>query len=61
MKHAVSALAGLYGLLLFFDLSVLLWVLLLSALCYLVLILSRHSSSRGLFLSLVILSYLLTG
>lgn len=61
VKHAVSALAGLYGLLLFFDLSVLLWVLLLSALCYLVLVLSRHSSSRGLFLSLVILSYLLTG
>ncbi|KAM4562979.1 protein-serine O-palmitoleoyltransferase porcupine-like isoform 2-T2 [Odontesthes bonariensis] len=38
-----------------------LWVLLLSVLCYLVLLLSRHSSSRGLFLSAGILVYLLIG
>ncbi|XP_072223440.1 protein-serine O-palmitoleoyltransferase porcupine-like isoform X2 [Leuresthes tenuis] len=60
VKHAMSVLSGLYGLFLFFELHVL-WVLLLSVLCYLVLLLSRHSSSRGLFLSAVILVYLLIG
>ena len=60
VKHAVSVLSGIYGLFLFFELHVL-WVLLLSVLCYLVLLLSRHSSSRGLFLSAVILVYLLIG
>lgn len=60
VKHVVSVLAGMYGLFLFFELHML-WVLLLSALCYLVLLLSRHSSSRGLFLSVVILIYLLIG
>ncbi|XP_035511765.1 protein-serine O-palmitoleoyltransferase porcupine-like [Morone saxatilis] len=59
-KHVTSVLAGMYGLFLFFELHML-WVLLLSALCYLVLLLSRHSSSRGLFLSVVILIYLLIG
>lgn len=61
VKHWVSALAGLCGLLLFFQPVVLLWVLLLAVLCYLLLFLSRQSSSRGPFLSLVILVYLLTG
>ncbi|XP_068454478.1 protein-serine O-palmitoleoyltransferase porcupine-like [Clinocottus analis] len=60
VKHVVSALSGIYGLFLFFELHML-WVLLLSALCYLVLLLSQHSSSRGLFLSVVILIYLLVG
>ncbi|XP_058500215.1 protein-serine O-palmitoleoyltransferase porcupine-like [Solea solea] len=60
LKHVVSVLVGMYGLFLFFELHML-WVLLLSALCYLVLLLTRHSSSRGLFLSLVILIYLLIG
>ncbi|XP_054465122.1 protein-serine O-palmitoleoyltransferase porcupine-like [Anoplopoma fimbria] len=60
VKHVVSVLSGIYGLFLFFELH-LLWVLLLSALCYLVLLLSRHSSSRGVFLSVVILVYLLVG
>ncbi|XP_041860799.1 protein-serine O-palmitoleoyltransferase porcupine-like isoform X2 [Melanotaenia boesemani] len=60
VKHAVSALAGMYGLFLFFELHML-WVLLLGVLCYLILLLSRHSSSRGLFLSAVILVYLLIG
>uniref|UniRef100_A0A3Q1G6B7 Porcupine O-acyltransferase like n=1 Tax=Acanthochromis polyacanthus TaxID=80966 RepID=A0A3Q1G6B7_9TELE len=60
VKHVVSVLAGMYGLYLFFELHML-WVLLLSALCYLVLLLSRHSSSRGIFLSAVILIYLLMG
>ncbi|KAL7398048.1 hypothetical protein ABVT39_003459 [Epinephelus coioides] len=60
VKHVVSVLAGMYGLFLFFELHML-WVLLLSVLCYLILLLSRHSSSRGLFLSIVILIYLLIG
>ncbi|KAK1897811.1 Protein-serine O-palmitoleoyltransferase porcupine [Dissostichus eleginoides] len=60
VKHVVSVLAGVYGLFLFFQLHML-WVLLLSVLCYLVLLLSRHSSSRGVFLSVVILIYLLVG
>uniref|UniRef100_A0A671TPL3 Porcupine O-acyltransferase n=1 Tax=Sparus aurata TaxID=8175 RepID=A0A671TPL3_SPAAU len=60
VKHVTSVLTGMYGLFLFFELHML-WVLLLSVLCYLVLLLSRHSSSSGLFLSVVILIYLLTG
>uniref|UniRef100_A0AAQ5XSI8 Porcupine O-acyltransferase like n=1 Tax=Amphiprion ocellaris TaxID=80972 RepID=A0AAQ5XSI8_AMPOC len=60
VKHVVSVLAGMYGLFLFFELHML-WVLLLSVLCYLILLLSRHSSSRGIFLSAVILIYLLIG
>lgn len=60
VKHVASLLLGMYGLFLFFEVHML-WVLLLSALCYLVLLLSRHSSSRGLFLSAVILAYLLIG
>uniref|UniRef100_G3PH50 Porcupine O-acyltransferase like n=1 Tax=Gasterosteus aculeatus aculeatus TaxID=481459 RepID=G3PH50_GASAC len=60
LKHSVSALSGIYCLFLFFELHML-WVLLLCALCYLVLLLSQHSSSRGLFLSVVILLYLLVG
>uniref|UniRef100_A0A7N8XCJ2 Protein-serine O-palmitoleoyltransferase porcupine-like n=1 Tax=Mastacembelus armatus TaxID=205130 RepID=A0A7N8XCJ2_9TELE len=60
VKHAVSVLTGMYSLFLFFELHML-WVLLLSVLCYLVLVLSRHSSSRGLFLSVIILIYLLIG
>ncbi|TMS15856.1 Protein-serine O-palmitoleoyltransferase porcupine [Larimichthys crocea] len=60
VKHVVSVLTGMYGLFLFFDFHML-WVLFLGALCYVVLLLCRHSSSRGLFLSFVILIYLLTG
>ncbi|KAM6924718.1 protein-serine O-palmitoleoyltransferase porcupine-like [Xenentodon cancila] len=60
VKHAASALAGMLGLFLFFQMSVL-WILLLCLLCYLVLMLSRNSSSRGLFISAVILFYLLIG
>uniref|UniRef100_A0A3Q3WWZ4 Porcupine O-acyltransferase like n=1 Tax=Mola mola TaxID=94237 RepID=A0A3Q3WWZ4_MOLML len=47
-----SLLLGMYGLFLFFEVHML-WVLLLSALCYLVLLLSRHSSSRVSFLKTV--------
>ncbi|XP_047453687.1 protein-serine O-palmitoleoyltransferase porcupine-like [Mugil cephalus] len=60
VKHVVSVLTGIYGLFLFFEQHVL-WVMLLSALCYLVLLLSRDSGSRGLFLSAVVLVYLLSG
>ncbi|XP_076596665.1 protein-serine O-palmitoleoyltransferase porcupine-like [Chaetodon auriga] len=60
VKHVASVFAGMYGLFLFFELHML-WVLSLGALCYLVLLLSRHSSSRGIFLSVVILIYLLIG
>ncbi|XP_023283474.1 protein-serine O-palmitoleoyltransferase porcupine-like isoform X1 [Seriola lalandi dorsalis] len=60
LKHVVSVLAGMYSLFLFFELQML-WVLLFSALCYLVLLLTQHSSTRGLFLSAVILVYLLVG
>ncbi|RVE71171.1 hypothetical protein OJAV_G00072120 [Oryzias javanicus] len=60
VKHAVSALTGMLGLFLFFQLHML-WVLWLSGLCYAVLLLGRRSGSRGLFLSAVILVYLLFG
>ncbi|TNN47171.1 Protein-serine O-palmitoleoyltransferase porcupine [Liparis tanakae] len=60
VKHAVSALTGAYALFLFFELHML-WVLSLSALCYVVLLLGQRSSSRGLFLSVVVLVYLLVG
>ncbi|XP_074538536.1 protein-serine O-palmitoleoyltransferase porcupine-like [Halichoeres trimaculatus] len=60
LKHTASALTGMYALFLFFELHML-WVLLLSALCYLVLLLSRRSSSRGVFLSVMILIFLLIG
>ncbi|XP_059189966.1 protein-serine O-palmitoleoyltransferase porcupine-like [Centropristis striata] len=60
VKHVVSVLTGMYALFLFFE-QHMLWVLLPSLLFYLVLFLNRHSSSRGLLLSLVILVYLLVG
>lgn len=60
LKHVVSVLSGMYSLYLFFELHML-WVLLLSTLCYLVLLVSRHSSTKGLLLSATILVYLLVG
>ncbi|KAJ8016375.1 hypothetical protein DPEC_G00006560 [Dallia pectoralis] len=60
VKHLGSVAAGLYALYLFFEQSMV-WVLLLSLLCYTVLFLSRNSSSRGIFLSATILLYLLMG
>ncbi|XP_037539984.1 protein-serine O-palmitoleoyltransferase porcupine-like [Nematolebias whitei] len=59
-KHVVSVLVGVYGLFLFFELHML-WILLLSVLCYSVLLLSRNSSSKGLFMSAVVLTFLLVG
>ncbi|KAM9343602.1 protein-serine O-palmitoleoyltransferase porcupine-like isoform 1-T2 [Pholidichthys leucotaenia] len=60
VKHGVSMLAGVCALFLFFE-EHMLWVLLLCALCYLILLLSHHSSSRGPFMSTVILVFLVTG
>ncbi|KAM9505939.1 protein-serine O-palmitoleoyltransferase porcupine-like isoform 1-T3 [Salvelinus alpinus] len=60
VKHLGSVSAGLYALYLFFEQSMV-WVLMLSMLCYTVLLLNRHSSSRGIFLSATILIYLLMG
>nr|XP_057907768.1 protein-serine O-palmitoleoyltransferase porcupine-like isoform X1 [Doryrhamphus excisus]XP_057907769.1 protein-serine O-palmitoleoyltransferase porcupine-like isoform X1 [Doryrhamphus excisus] len=60
VNHIVSMFAGMYSLFLFFDLYML-WVMLLSLLCYLILLLGRHSSSKGLFLSTAVLIYLLIG
>ncbi|XP_077367976.1 protein-serine O-palmitoleoyltransferase porcupine-like [Festucalex cinctus] len=59
-NHVVSMCAGMYSLFLFFHLHML-WVMLLSLLCYLILLLGRHSSNKGLFLSTAILIYLLIG
>lgn len=60
VKHVGSLTAGLYVLYQFFELHMV-WVLLLSVLCYLTLFLVCYSSSRGTFLSLAILIYLLLG
>ncbi|XP_038146314.1 protein-serine O-palmitoleoyltransferase porcupine-like [Cyprinodon tularosa] len=60
VKHVVSMLTGTYGLFLFLDLHTL-WVLLLAVSCYLSLLLCRRSGNKGLFVSAVILVYLLIG
>lgn len=60
MKHVASLLAGIYALFLFFHVHVW-WVLLLGGLCYLVLLLSRACSCRGLLLSALVLLFLLIG
>ncbi|KAK7145905.1 hypothetical protein R3I93_013590 [Phoxinus phoxinus] len=60
LKHLSTVAGGFYTLYLFFELHMI-WVVLLSLLCYLILFLCRHSSSRGPFLSITILIYLLLG
>ncbi|TRY94178.1 hypothetical protein DNTS_030538 [Danionella cerebrum] len=60
VKHLSTVAGGFYTLYLFFELHMI-WVVLLSLLCYLILFLCRHSSSRGPFLSITILIYLLLG
>ncbi|XP_023675142.1 protein-serine O-palmitoleoyltransferase porcupine isoform X1 [Paramormyrops kingsleyae] len=60
VKHLSTVAGGFYSLYLFFQLHMV-WVVLLSLLCYLILFLCRHSSSRGTFLSVTILIYLLMG
>uniref|UniRef100_A0AAY4DU27 Porcupine O-acyltransferase n=1 Tax=Denticeps clupeoides TaxID=299321 RepID=A0AAY4DU27_9TELE len=60
MKHLFTSAGGLYVLYQFFEFHMM-WVVLLGLLCYVVLFLCGHSSSRGTFLSLVILIYMLLG
>uniref|UniRef100_A0A5F8GZ35 Protein-serine O-palmitoleoyltransferase porcupine n=1 Tax=Monodelphis domestica TaxID=13616 RepID=A0A5F8GZ35_MONDO len=60
VKHASTVAGGFFSLYHFFQRHMV-WVVLLSLLCYLVLFLCRHSSHRGVFLSVTILIYLLMG
>ncbi|KAI1891191.1 hypothetical protein AGOR_G00162410 [Albula goreensis] len=60
VKHLSTVAGGFYSLYLFFELHMV-WVVLLSLLCYLILFLCRHSNNRGTFLSVTILIYLLMG
>uniref|UniRef100_A0A4W4ENR4 Porcupine O-acyltransferase n=1 Tax=Electrophorus electricus TaxID=8005 RepID=A0A4W4ENR4_ELEEL len=60
LKHQSTIAGGFYALYLFFELHMV-WVVLLSLLCYLILFLCRHSNSRGPFLSVTVLIYLLLG
>uniref|UniRef100_A0A4W4HHT3 Porcupine O-acyltransferase like n=1 Tax=Electrophorus electricus TaxID=8005 RepID=A0A4W4HHT3_ELEEL len=60
VKHLCSLAGGIYGLYVFFGLHMV-WVIALTLLSFLILFLCRRSSSRGVFLSLAILVYLLMG
>uniref|UniRef100_A0A3P9N391 Porcupine O-acyltransferase n=1 Tax=Poecilia reticulata TaxID=8081 RepID=A0A3P9N391_POERE len=60
VKHLCTVAGGFYMLYLFFELHMI-WVVLLSLLCYLFLFLCRHSTIRGTFLSITVLIYLLLG
>ncbi|XP_038578262.1 protein-serine O-palmitoleoyltransferase porcupine-like isoform X2 [Micropterus salmoides] len=60
VKHLGTVAGGFYCLYLFFELHMI-WVVLLSLLCYLFLFLCRHSTIRGTFLSITVLIYLLLG
>uniref|UniRef100_A0A3P8WWX1 Porcupine O-acyltransferase n=1 Tax=Cynoglossus semilaevis TaxID=244447 RepID=A0A3P8WWX1_CYNSE len=60
IKHLGTVAGGFYALYLFFELHMI-WVVLLSLLCYLFLFLCRHSTMRGTFLSITVLIYLLLG
>ncbi|GAA6106163.1 protein-serine O-palmitoleoyltransferase porcupine [Tachysurus ichikawai] len=60
LKHLSTIACGFYTLYMFFGLHMV-WVVLLSLLCYLILFLCRHSSTCGPFLSITVLIYLLLG
>ncbi|XP_075691063.1 protein-serine O-palmitoleoyltransferase porcupine isoform X1 [Rhinoderma darwinii] len=60
VKHLFTIAGGFFCLYHFFQLQMI-WVVLLSLLCYLVLFLCRHSPHRGVLLSITILIYLLMG
>nr|XP_033779236.1 protein-serine O-palmitoleoyltransferase porcupine isoform X1 [Geotrypetes seraphini]XP_033779242.1 protein-serine O-palmitoleoyltransferase porcupine isoform X1 [Geotrypetes seraphini]XP_033779249.1 protein-serine O-palmitoleoyltransferase porcupine isoform X1 [Geotrypetes seraphini]XP_033779256.1 protein-serine O-palmitoleoyltransferase porcupine isoform X1 [Geotrypetes seraphini] len=60
VKHLSTMAGGFYTLYHYFQLQMV-WVVLLSLLCYLVLFLCRDSSHRGVFLSVTTLIYLLMG
>uniref|UniRef100_A0A8C4Q176 Protein-serine O-palmitoleoyltransferase porcupine n=1 Tax=Eptatretus burgeri TaxID=7764 RepID=A0A8C4Q176_EPTBU len=59
-KHTCCLVAGFYILYHFFTLNMI-WVVLLSLKCYVVLFLCRHQRYRGIFLSITTLIYLLLG
>ncbi|KAG9465641.1 hypothetical protein GDO78_017970 [Eleutherodactylus coqui] len=60
IKHLLTVAGGFFCLHHFFGLQMV-WVVLLSLLCYLVLFLCRHSQQRGVLLSVTVLIYLLMG
>ncbi|XP_007231920.3 porcupine O-acyltransferase like isoform X1 [Astyanax mexicanus] len=60
MKYLCAITEGFYVLFVFFDVHMV-WVIILSLICFLILFLCRNSSSRGVFLSLAILIYMLMG
>ncbi|XP_067832354.1 protein-serine O-palmitoleoyltransferase porcupine-like [Heptranchias perlo] len=60
VKHLSTVTGGFYCLYHFFQLQMV-WVVLLSLMCYVVLFLCRHSRYKGVFLSVTILIYLLMG
>ncbi|XP_062854399.1 porcupine O-acyltransferase like [Trichomycterus rosablanca] len=59
-KHMISVAGGLYVLYVFFE-QHMIWVIALSLVCFLILFLCQKSSSRGVFLSIAILIYMLMG
>ncbi|XP_051865042.1 protein-serine O-palmitoleoyltransferase porcupine isoform X2 [Pristis pectinata] len=60
VKHLSTVAGGFYCLHHFFQLQMV-WVVLLSLMCYTVLFLCRHLQHKGVFLSVTILIYLLLG
>lgn len=60
IKHLFTIAGGFFCLYHFFHLQMI-WVVLMSLLCYLVLFLCRHSQHRGVLLSITVLIYLLMG
>ncbi|XP_073455863.1 protein-serine O-palmitoleoyltransferase porcupine isoform X1 [Aquarana catesbeiana] len=60
IKHLFTIAGGFFCLYHFFRLQMI-WVVLMSLLCYLVLFLCRHSQHRGVLLSITVLIYLLMG
>ncbi|XP_032822479.1 protein-serine O-palmitoleoyltransferase porcupine isoform X1 [Petromyzon marinus] len=59
-KHLCCVAAGFFSLYHFFSLNMV-WVVLLSLMCYVILFLCRHSSVCGVCLSVTVLIYLLMG
>uniref|UniRef100_UPI00398F8B12 protein-serine O-palmitoleoyltransferase porcupine-like isoform X2 n=1 Tax=Pristiophorus japonicus TaxID=55135 RepID=UPI00398F8B12 len=60
LKHLSAVGGGFYCLHHFFEMQMV-WVVLLSLMCYIVLFLCRYSRYKGVFLSITILIYLLMG
>ncbi|XP_069785256.1 protein-serine O-palmitoleoyltransferase porcupine-like isoform X1 [Narcine bancroftii] len=60
VKHLGTIIGGFYCLHHFFQRQMV-WVVLLSLMCYTVLFLSRHSQNKGVFLSVTVFIYLMLG